>query len=726
MAPLFHHVGRIFGCRSEKEMGRSHAAPIVAGMADKKSLVVRTIEVSVRKSVRKKLSVFTSTSTQKAISLVMHDPTPFPASVAYLEGLVKMAGVATILCAKAFTHKPAIANDAGFFSRIGSSWVRHALVCLTLSLLFSSELFAQSQSIRQSGSVTAKHASCWVANGVLGDCGSASIPFLSSIGTVGQGSTICANSAANTGPYNQICFGANTSSNAAITVQNYGGAPAVSLDFIINGVKQTFTGSTGGVAGDIACFLSASTVTDCGLAATAGTILSGAWHATPVDIPYGGTNASTAAQARTNLGLLSMAQQAASAVAITGGTITGMPSPLAASDVAIKSYVDATSTGLNILAPSTLATAAVLPNTPTYANGASGVGATLTAGSNTSLTVDGTAAPLNTIVLVKSQAAPAQNGIYKVTTAGDGSNPWVLTRATYFDQASEMKAGSYTFITAGATLAGSAWTLQTAVVTVGTDPLNFVLFSSVSVGVTAFNSRTGSVVPASNDYSAAQIGANGVFYKINIQKFTSSGTYTPSTGILYAVISCWGAGGGGGGAQGAGGASSAGGGGGAGSKSIKVSSSAQIGVSQTVTIGVGGTAGFGAGNGSAGGDTSVGVLCIGKGGSGGAAENVNTTIPIGGAGGVAGTGDVTGVGQPGGSGFFGATTQGGPSGFGGSTELGGGGTGVVSGGGSFVGGISGSGPGAGGSGAAVNDSGAAPTAGNGSSGFVSIVEYLNQ
>jgi hypothetical protein len=44
-----------------------------------------------------------------------------------------------------------------------------------------------------------------------------------------------------------------------------------------------------------------------------GTVTTGVWHATPIDIPYGGTNATTAAAARTNLG----------AFASTGGTITG-------------------------------------------------------------------------------------------------------------------------------------------------------------------------------------------------------------------------------------------------------------------------------------------------------------------------------------------------------------------------------------------------------------------
>lgn len=196
-------------------------------------------------------------------------------------------------------------------------------------------------------------------------------------------------------------------------------------------------------------------------------------------------------------------------VSIAGGSITGMPNPSTSSDVANKAYVDSVATGLNILAPSTLASAAVLPNTPTYANGALGVGATLTAGSNTTLTVDGTAAPLNTIVLVKDQASAFQNGIYKVTTAGSGAAAWILTRATYFDQAAEMKAGSYTLITGGATNAGASYTLQTAVTTVGTDALNWVLFNKSVANVVGSGASTVGDIPAINDTTTTSIVSSG-------------------------------------------------------------------------------------------------------------------------------------------------------------------------------------------------------------------------
>lgn len=57
---------------------------------------------------------------------------------------------------------------------------------------------------------------------------------------------------------------------------------------------------------------------------TLGTITTGTWQGTPVGLAYGGTGASTAAGARTALGLGSMAQQSHDNVNIDGGTIDGV------------------------------------------------------------------------------------------------------------------------------------------------------------------------------------------------------------------------------------------------------------------------------------------------------------------------------------------------------------------------------------------------------------------
>jgi hypothetical protein len=120
-----------------------------------------------------------------------------------------------------------------------------------------------------------------------------------------------------------------------------------------------------------------------------------------------------------------------------------------------------------------LATAAVLPNTPVYANGAAGVGATLTAGANSTLTVDGIVANLNDRILVKTQASPFQNGIYTVTAAGSGAAPWVLTRAVEADQAAEVAVDILVLTTAGVANTNKQFLHHGAVIVMGTDAINW-------------------------------------------------------------------------------------------------------------------------------------------------------------------------------------------------------------------------------------------------------------
>jgi hypothetical protein len=219
-----------------------------------------------------------------------------------------------------------------------------------------------------------------------------------------------------------------------------------------------------------------------------------------------------------------MATQNANAVAITGGSlngasVTGLPTPVSTSDAATKNYVDTTVAGLTILAQSTLATAAVLPNSPTYNNGASGVGATLTAGSNSTLTVDGTVATLGAVVLVNNQASAFQNGIYTVTTAGSGAAAWVLTRASYFNAPSNMLRGSYTFITGGVANANTSWVLAATTTTVGTTAVNFSIFSSAPASFNYTPSWTGAAT-----YPQAKYNANMVYMTDFMGTSTCDGT----------------------------------------------------------------------------------------------------------------------------------------------------------------------------------------------------------
>ena len=176
---------------------------------------------------------------------------------------------------------------------------------------------------------------------------------------------------------------------------------------------------------------------------------------------------------------------------LSGGTLTGALSlpadPTNPLQVATKQYVD------------TIAAAGIHYHTPvrvespvnlnaTYNNGSSGVGATLTnAGTNAAITIDGVTLSLNDRVLVYQQTNAAHNGIYTVTTVGDGSTAWVLTRATDADSygVSDPDAfgeGDAFFVKEGVTGAGELYVMNTSgAITFGTTAITFTVIAETAV-----------------------------------------------------------------------------------------------------------------------------------------------------------------------------------------------------------------------------------------------------
>lgn len=150
------------------------------------------------------------------------------------------------------------------------------------------------------------------------------------------------------------------------------------------------------------------------------------------------------------------------------------------------------------------ATKAVLPNSPTYSNGSSGVGATLTAGSNAALVVNGYSPSVNDRILVKNQASGFQNGIYVVTFVGSGAAAWVLTRATDYDDLTNINGGGVIPVESyvndiSVTETNVLWLLTSQVATIGTDAL---VFTQYTVGSNTVATTTGN-----NTFSKAQRGA---------------------------------------------------------------------------------------------------------------------------------------------------------------------------------------------------------------------------
>lgn len=206
---------------------------------------------------------------------------------------------------------------------------------------------------------------------------------------------------------------------------------------------------------------------------------------------------------------------------------------------------------------------------------------------------------------------------------------------------------------------------------------------------------------------------------LNIQTFTTNGTYTPTVGMVNCILETWGSGGGGAGSLPAPASTSGGGGGGAGCYSQSLATAAAIGASKAVTIGAAGTAGAAAGNGGDGSTTSVGSLCISPGGTGGTASTGG-----GGAGGAVGTGNVISVaGQAGKVALqAGNLIVPGVGGEGASSTVGAGGQSTFSQGGPQNGNAA-TGYGSGGGAGCNFASGTAPSGGAGAPGWVRITEY---
>lgn len=167
---------------------------------------------------------------------------------------------------------------------------------------------------------------------------------------------------------------------------------------------------------------------------------------------------------------------------LTGGTMIGAitlaADPVAALQPATKQYVDAIVSGLSPKASCRCATTTALPAN-TYSNGASGVGATLTATANGALgSIDGATPGVSDRVLVKNEAAGANDGVYTVTQVGDSTHPYILTRATDVDTNTDA-AGAFVFIEGGTANSGSGWTLPIIPgnLIVGTTAQNWTQFS---------------------------------------------------------------------------------------------------------------------------------------------------------------------------------------------------------------------------------------------------------
>ena len=190
---------------------------------------------------------------------------------------------------------------------------------------------------------------------------------------------------------------------------------------------------------------------------------------------------------------------------INGQRLTNVGTPASSTDGVTKAYVDALYQGQDPKPAANWATVAALPSN-TYANGTAGVGATLTATANGVLTVDGGTPALNDRILVKNEATSAYWGLYVLTTLGTASVPYVLTRDTTMDQASEF-GGAMIPVEAGGATNGNGLFLFTAAetITVGTTSLAVTKINAS----TALNGST-SILVSGGTISAIVAPSGGV------------------------------------------------------------------------------------------------------------------------------------------------------------------------------------------------------------------------
>lgn len=205
-----------------------------------------------------------------------------------------------------------------------------------------------------------------------------------------------------------------------------------------------------------------------------------------------------------------------------GFKLTDVGAPTAAGDAANKSYVDGVASGLDLKSSVRLATAAALP---AYTASGSGVGKTLTADANGALSVDGVAVALSNRILVKDEGAPhIDHGIYVVSQVGDGSNPWILTRSTDFDQDSEISNGAFTFVREGTVNADSGWVLITDdPITIDTTALAFTQFSGAGqIDAGDGLSKTGNTLSVNVDGQGIELVADQLALELDGATLTKS------------------------------------------------------------------------------------------------------------------------------------------------------------------------------------------------------------
>ena len=196
----------------------------------------------------------------------------------------------------------------------------------------------------------------------------------------------------------------------------------------------------------------------------------------------------------------------------------------------VKAYVDAVAGGGFTVIGAVTATQ-VTNFSAAYANGAAGVGATLTQTAPAVVVVDGVTLTLNQRVLFSGQTSSFQNGVYQISTLGTGAVQAIFTRVTDYDTAAEVLPGTLIPVLSGTVYTGSIWLETQTVATMGTDPILFVTFAQpASTFVTLATNQTISGIKTFDDGKLQLNGLTSGTSTLKAAAIAGATTFTlPST-----------------------------------------------------------------------------------------------------------------------------------------------------------------------------------------------------